>query len=167
MDGKGMQVLNWDETFMYMATLFSMRSSDPNTRVGAVIVNQENEVVSIGYNGMPRGADADAFPWERESPDGDPLKTKYFFAVHAERNAILNAARHETVCKDCKIYVSLFPCNECAKEIVQSGIKEIIYLSDKYHDEKIFIASRMILEACGIKTRQLKLNDELVLRTNV
>jgi dCMP deaminase len=151
---------------MYMSLLFGMRSQDPNTKVGAVIVNQDNEVVALGYNGMPRGAEPDIFPWAG-AEESDPLKSKYFYCVHAERNAILNAARHESVCKDCKIYMSLFPCNECAKEIVQCGIREIIYLSDKHHGDPIYVASRNILAACGVKMRQLEMKDNLTISLNV
>ena len=117
--------INWDEYFMGVALLAARRSKDPNTQVGACIVNQENIILSTGYNGFPIGCSDDEFPWDRDSED-----TKYPYVVHAELNAILNA--HGRSLRGAKIYVALFPCNECAKAIIQSGIKEVIYLSDKY-----------------------------------
>lgn len=134
---------------MGVAYLSSLRSKDDSSQVGACIVNQKNRIVGIGYNGLPIGCDDDDFPWERE---GDFLNTKYPYVVHAEPNAILNS----TVPLDnSKIYVTLFPCNECAKLIIQSGIKEIIYLSDKYLGTDTDIASKRMLKAAGVKTRKL------------
>ncbi len=134
---------------MGVAYLSSLRSKDDSSQVGACIVNQKNRIVGIGYNGLPIGCDDDDFPWERE---GDFLNTKYPYVVHAEPNAILNS----TVPLDnSKIYVTLFPCNECAKLIIQSGIKEIIYLSDKYLGTDADIASKRMLKAAGVKTRKM------------
>ncbi len=138
-------VLSWDEYFMAMAHLAAMRSKDPTTQVGACIVNKKNKIVGIGYNGMPVGCDDDMFPWDRE---GDTNDTKYPYVVHAELNAILNSIMS---LEDCRIYVSLFPCNECAKAIIQSGIKEIIYEDDKYATTDAVKASKKMLTAAGVK----------------
>lgn len=143
------EVINWDTYFMALAHLSSARSKDPNTPVGAVIVDERHRIVSIGYNGMPAGIDETQFPWERE---GDFLNTKYAYVVHAELNAILNAQRSLA---NCTLYVSLFPCNECAKAIIQSGIREVVYECDKYVGEDSNTASKKLLNAAGIKLRQL------------
>ena len=142
-------VINWDEYFMGLAHLSALRSKDPNTQVGACIVDAENKVVSIGYNGMPRGCNDADFPWERE---GGFLDTKYAFVVHAELNAILNY-RGGTL-EGARIYVSLFPCNECAKAIIQAGIRTIVYDSNKYENEPMTIASRRLLDAAGVRYYQ-------------
>lgn len=147
--GKRKDVLTWDEYFMSMAHLSSFRSKDPSTQVGAVIVDEDHRVVSIGYNGFPFGVSDDTFSWERE---GDLLETKYPYVVHAELNAILNSKRSV---KDCTIYVSLFPCNECSKAIIQSGIKKIIFESDKYADTDAVKASKKMLDSAGVKYEQL------------
>lgn len=146
--------LNWDEYFMAIAKLSAMRSKDPSTQVGACIVSDNNRILSIGYNGAPNGYHDDEFPWDRE---GDNLDTKYMYVVHAERNAILNYRGSRKDLEDARIYVDLFPCNECAKEIIQSGIREVVYLSDKYHDSENTIASRRLFDACGVKYRKLDL----------
>lgn len=140
--------ISWDECFMRMAHLIAERSKDPSTQAGAVIADPKNVVVGLGYNGFPRGVDNGDFPWERE---GDFLETKYAYVCHAEENAIYNANNST---KDGKIYCTLFPCNECAKTIIQNGIKEVIYESDKYHDLPAFIASRRMLDAGEVKYRQ-------------
>ena len=127
-----------------------MRSKDPGTQVGACIVDNENHILSTGYNGFPRGCSDDEFPWERE---GEYCETKYPFVVHAELNAILNAHGKNLV--DSKIYVSLFPCNECAKAIIQSGIREIFYLSDKYAEADSTKASKKMLTAAGVRFTKL------------
>ena len=137
--------ISWDEYFMGIAILTAMRSKDPNSQVGACIVSPDNKILSLGYNGMPIGCNDDDMPWDRE---GDPLDTKYMYVCHAELNAILNSAFGSL--KGSRVYVTLFPCNECAKAIIQSGIKEIIYLSDKYHDTPINIASRRLLRTAGV-----------------
>ena len=145
---KRQDYINWDQYFMGIAILSTYRSKDPNTQVGACIVNDENKILSIGYNGSPKGFSDDNMPWERE---GDPLHTKYFYVCHAELNAILNYSGN---LKGTKIYVTLFPCNECAKMIAQTGIKEVIYLSDKYKDTDSTKVSKKILDAVGIQYRQ-------------
>ena len=145
--------LSWDEYFMGIAKLSALRSKDPSTQVGACIVSLDNRILSIGYNGAPNGFHDDVFPWDRE---GNPLETKYLYVCHAELNAILNFRGNKKNLENAKIYVALFPCNECAKAIVQSGIKEVIYLSDKYHDDVNFIASRRLLDECGVTTRKFE-----------
>lgn len=140
--------ISWDECFMRMTYVIAERSKDPSTQVGAVIVNPDNVVVGMGYNGFPRSVENEDFSWERE---GDMLDTKYPYVVHAEANAIYNANADT---KDAHIYVKLFPCNECAKAIIQKGIKEVIYESDKYHDIPAFIASRRMFDAAGVTYRQ-------------
>ena len=146
---KRMDVLSWDEYFMGLAHLSAMRSKDPSTQVGAVIVSGEHRVVSIGYNGFPNGCSDDEFPWDRE---GDFGATKYPYVVNAELNAILNSKND---LRGCSIYVSLFPCNECAKAIIQSGISRIVYESDKYADTDATIASKRMLRAAGVELYQL------------
>ncbi len=141
--------ISWDEYFMGVAMLSALRSKDPSTKVGACIVNQNKRIVGIGYNGLPCGCSDDEFPWERS---GGFLDTKYAYVVHAVPNAILNATSDLT---NATLYVTLFPCNECAKLIIQSGIKEIVYVSDKYQDTDASKASRRMLEAAGLKLRQL------------
>lgn len=141
--------IGWDEYFMGVALLSSKRSKDPNTKVGACIVNEEKRIVGIGYNGFPVGCDDKKFPWNRE---GDFLDTKYPYVVHAEPNAILNSNSRTS---GCTLYVSLFPCNECAKLIIQSGIKEIVYMDDKYNGTEGDIASKRMLDAAGIKYRKM------------
>ena len=138
-------VLTWDEYFMGLAHLSALRSKDPNTQVGAAIVDENHRVVSVGYNGFPTGVSDDEFPWSRE---GGVLTSKYAFVVHAELNAILNSQRSV---RGCTIYVSLFPCNECAKAIIQSGIKKIVYESDKYNCVDTNIASKRMLKAAGVE----------------
>lgn len=138
-------VLTWDEYFMGLAHLSALRSKDPNTQVGAAIVDENHRVVSVGYNGFPTGVSDDEFPWSRE---GGVLTSKYAFVVHAELNAILNSQRSV---RGCTIYVSLFPCNECAKAIIQSGIKKIVYESDKYNGVDTNIAYKRMLKAAGVE----------------
>lgn len=140
--------LSWDEYFMSAAILSSMRSKDSETQVGACIVNQKNKIVSLGYNGMPNNCDDDDMPWERE---GSVLETKYMYVVHAELNAIINA---HTEIENCRLYTTLFPCNECCKAIIQSGISEVIYLADKYPDTESVIASKTMLNIASIEYRQ-------------
>lgn len=146
---KRKNAITWDEYFMGLAHLSAMRSKDPSTQVGAVIVDTSKKIVGIGYNGLPTGLSDDEFPWGRE---GKVLETKYPYVVHAELNAILNATLS---LNGCSIYVSLFPCNECAKAIVQAGIKEIVYEDDKYAETDSVIASKRMLKAAGINLRQL------------
>lgn len=146
---KRKNVLTWDEYFMGLAHLSAMRSKDPSTQVGAVIVSNEHRVVSIGYNGFPNGCSDDVFPWDRE---GEFSNTKYPYVVHAELNAILNSKND---LRGCSLYVSLFPCNECAKAIIQSGISRIVYESDKYANTDATIASKKMLRAAGVILQQL------------
>lgn len=141
--------ISWDEYFMGVAMLAAKRSKDPNTQVGACIVNQENIILSTGYNGFPKGCSDDEFPWDREGAE-----TKYPFVVHAELNAILNCNGKSL--QNAKIYVALFPCNECAKAIIQSGISEVVYLSDKYASTPATQASKRMLDAAGVKYRRLQ-----------
>ncbi len=150
--------LSWDETFMLMSNLIAKRSKDPNTQTGACIVDDDNIVIGLGYNGFPRGCHDDSLPWCRS---GELTKTKYAYVVHAEANAILNSSRDV---RGCKMYCHLFPCNECAKIIIQSGIKEVVYESDKYKDVDIFKASRKMLKTAGIKLRKYEPKNKLILR---
>lgn len=153
--------ISWDEYFMGISLLAAMRSKDPNTQVGACIVNEDNIILSTGYNGFPKGCDDDVFPWERENSEIN--KTKYPYVVHAELNAILNSGGRSL--KGAKIYVALFPCNECAKAIIQSGIKEVVYLSDKYAETDSTCASKHMLDAAGVTYRHLETEkEELVLK---
>lgn len=142
-------VLSWDQYFMAMAHLAAFRSKDPSTQVGACIINPQKRVVGMGYNGFPRGCDDDVYSWERE---GQFLETKYPFVVHAELNAILNSIQSLA---GCTLYVSLFPCNECAKAIIQSGITRVVYESDKYCGSEGNIASKRMFQDAGIELIQL------------
>lgn len=142
--------LSWDEYFMGVALLSAQRSKDENTQVGACIVNADNKILSVGYNGMPIGCKDEEMPWERQGENS--LETKYLYVCHAELNAILN--NDSGTLKDAIIYVTLFPCNECTKAIIQSGIKEIVYLSDKYADTDSTKASKRMLDMVGVKYRQ-------------
>ena len=141
---------------MAIAKLSAMRSKDPHTQVGACIVSNDNRILSIGYNGAPNGFNDEKFPWGRE---GNPLETKYLYVVHAERNAILNYRGSRKDLENSKIYVDLFPCNECAKEIIQAGIKEVVYLSDKYANTDETIASKKLLDSCNVSYRKIDLNN--------
>ena len=141
--------INWDEYFMGVAMLAARRSKDPNTQVGACSVSQDNIIISTGYNGMPKGCSDDRFPWERSGEE-----TMYPYVAHAELNAILNANGRDL--RGSKLYVALFPCNECAKAIIQSGVKEVVYLSDKYDGTPMNLASKRMLDAARVKRTQLK-----------
>jgi len=141
--------IGWDSYFMGIAMLSAERSKDPNTQVGACIVSKDDKILSVGYNGAPNGYDDENMPWDRE---GDFLNTKYAYVCHAELNAILNNKGSNL--EGARIYVDLFPCNECAKAIIQSGIKEVIYRSDKYDGTDINVASKKMLDTCGVKYRQ-------------
>ena len=162
--GKREGYLSWDDYFMSVALLSGKRSKDPSTQVGACIVNRNNVIESIGYNGLPKGCSDDEFPWNKE---GEVLNTKYLFVVHAELNAILNAKGKDL--SNCKIYVALFPCNECAKAIIQSGINEVIYLSDKYANTDSVKASKLMFKSAGVQLKQLEPTHskvELLLQVN-
>lgn len=150
--------INWDEAFITMAKVASMRSKDPSTQVGAVIVDKDNRILSVGYNGAPNGFDDVDFPWERE---GDELVTKYPYVCHAEMNAISNFNGNKVSLRGAKIYVTLFPCNECTKLLIQNGIKEIIYESDKHKESNSVIASKKMLDRCGVSYHQYNSNYEI------
>lgn len=154
------EYISWDEYFMGIAVLSSMRSKDPNTQVGACIVSKNNRILAIGYNGTPNGFEDKFFPWARE---GENLKTKYPFVCHAEMNAISNFKGDKKDLDGSKLYVTLFPCNECAKLVVQNGIKEVIYLSDKYKETEGTIASKIMFDACGIKYTEFPSNKRKTL----
>ena len=151
MSGKREDYITWDEYFMGVAKLAGMRSKDPHSQVGSVIVSPDNKILSIGYNGFPRGCSDDEYPWARE---GAALDTKYLYVTHSELNAILNYRGGNL--EGSKIYVSLFPCNECSKAIIQSGICEIIYDDDKYPDSESVIASKRMLSSAGVKFRRYR-----------
>ena len=146
--------LSWDDYFMAVAFLSAMRSKDPNTQVGACIVDTEKSIIGIGYNGFPRGCSDEHLPWAR-SADCD-LHKKYPYVVHAEVNAILNKCSANV--RGATIYVALFPCNECSKVIIQSGIREVVYLNDIYHDTDACRASRIMFKMAGVKLRQYRPN---------
>ena len=143
--------ISWDEYFMGIALLSGERSKDPNSQVGACIVSPDNKILSIGYNGFPIGCSDDEIPWDRE---GDFVDTKYPYVCHSELNAILNYTG--STLKQSRIYVTLFPCNECAKAIIQSGIKEVIYMSDNYKDTDSVKVSKKMLDMAGVKYTQYK-----------
>jgi dCMP deaminase len=142
--------INWDEYFMGIALLSAHRSKDPNTKVGTCIVNDDKKIVAVGYNGMPRGCNDNDFPWGR---DGEYVNQKYPYVVHAELNAILNST---CSLKNCTLYTALFPCNECCKAIIQSGIKKVFYLSGKYNETPQVIVAKKMLDAAGVQYVQIK-----------
>ena len=146
MSGKRTDYITWDEYFMGVAKLAGMRSKDPNSQVGCCIVSKDNKILSMGYNGFPKGCSDDEFPWARE---GDPLETKYLYVTHSELNAILNYQGESL--KGAKLYVSMFPCNECAKAIIQIGIENVIYELDKYPDSDSVRASKRLMDAAGVR----------------
>ena len=150
--------ISWDEYFMGVALLSAKRSKDPSTQVGACIVSEKNKIVGAGYNGLPIGCSDDDFPWAKK---GEFLDTKYPFVCHAELNAILNNIGMDL--HGCKIYTALFPCNECTKAIIQSGISEVIFLSDKYEGNDIFKASKLMLEKVGIRYRKVESRIDSIL----
>ncbi|XP_076179731.1 deoxycytidylate deaminase [Ptiloglossa arizonensis] len=157
---KRISYIDWDEYFMATAFLSAKRSKDPCTQVGACIVNSDKRIVGIGYNGMPTGCSDDEFPWSKNT--SNPLDSKYLYVCHAEVNAILNKISSDV--KDCIMYVGLFPCNECAKVIIQSGIKVIVYMLDKASHRIETIASKKMLDAAGIKYRQyIPKNNKIVI----
>ncbi|MGV3528682.1 MAG: deoxycytidylate deaminase [Flavisolibacter sp.] len=145
--------ITWDEYFMGVALLSGRRSKDPSTQVGACIVNSQNKIVGAGYNGLPSGCSDEDFPWEKS---GDFLQTKYPYVCHAELNAILNNIGMDL--SGCRIYTALFPCNECSKAIIQAGIKEVIYLSDKYNGSEVSQASKRMLDTAGVSYRKVIVN---------
>ena len=139
--------ISWDEYFMGVAKLAGMRSKDPNTQVGACIVSDDNKILSIGYNGLPRSCSDDEFPWNRDNED--PYQNKYFYTTHSELNAILNYRGGSL--EGAKLYVTLFPCNECAKAIIQTGIRTVVYESDKYALTPSTRASKRMFDAAGVR----------------
>lgn len=160
MNGKREDYISWDEYFMGVSILSGMRSKDPSSQVGACIVSQDNKILSMGYNGFPKGCSDDEFPWSRE---GEELDKKYLYVTHSELNAILNYRGNSL--EGSKLYVSLFPCNECAKAIIQAGIKTIVYDSDKYADTPSVIASKRMLDAAGVRYYKYnRTNREITIR---
>lgn len=149
--------LSWDEYFMGIATLSAMRSKDPSTQVGACIVNEDKRILSMGYNGMPRCCSDDEYPWDKND---SALDSKYLYVCHAEFNAILNCAVGSV--RGCTVYTTLFPCNECAKAIIQSGIKEVVYMSDKYADSDSVIAAKRMFTTAGVKFRLYEMSNKTV-----
>ena len=154
--------LSWDEYFMGIAKLSALRSKDPSTQVGACIVSDDNRILSIGYNGAPNGFCDDIFPWDRT---GDALETKYLYVCHAELNAILNFRENKKDIENAKIYVALFPCNECAKAIIQAGIKKVIYESDKYCGTDGNVVSKRLFDETGVVYEQLPYEVKIDLST--
>lgn len=142
--------ISWDEFFMSVALVAAQRSKDPSTQVGACIANKKNRIVGVGYNGFPNGCSDDSLPWDKS---GSFLKTKYPYVCHAEKNAIHNSTSN---LEGAVIYVTLFPCNVCAQDVIQAGIKEVIYLSDKYYDRDFTIAAKKLFDLAGITYRQFK-----------
>lgn len=145
---KRQDYISWDEYFMGVAMLAARRSKDPSTQVGACIVSPENIIISTGYNGLPNGCSDDEYPWDRQGG-----QTKYPYVVHAELNAILNASGRDL--RGSRLYVALFPCNECAKAIIQAGVREVLYLSDKYASSEATRASKRMLDSAGVQYQQL------------
>ncbi len=154
---KKQDYLSWDQYFMGIAKLSALRSKDPNTSVGACIVGTDNKILSVGYNGMPQGCSDDEYPWDRE---GDPLNTKYLFVCHAELNALLNYTG--TNLQGARIYTTLFPCNECTKALIQSGISEVIYMEDKYRDTPSVMAAKRMMKSAGICWREYKSMEKTI-----
>lgn len=152
MSDKRTDYITWDEYFMGVAKLSAMRSKDPNTQVGACIVSGDNKILSMGYNGFPKGCSDDEFPWGKDHEHEDPYNAKYFYSTHSELNAILNYRGGSL--EGTKLYVTLFPCNECAKAIIQAGITTLIYDSDKYADTPGTRASKRMLDAAGVRHYQ-------------
>lgn len=149
MTHKRRDYISWDEYFMGVADLSGLRSKDPNTQVGACIVSPDNKILSMGYNGFPSGCSDDEFPWGKDAESTDPYNAKYYYVTHSELNAILNYRGGSL--EGSKLYVTLFPCNECAKAIIQSGIKTVIYKTDKYADTPSTRASKRMLNAAGVR----------------
>ena len=156
MPGKRDNVISWDEFFMRVAIAAKLRSKDPKTQVGACIADTNHRILSVGYNGTPAGLDDDEFPWEST---GDALTDKHNYVIHAEANAILNYRGSLKDMAGATVYVTLFPCHECAKTLVQAGIGEVVYLDDKYHDTDDALISRTVLSRCGVTFRQVVVED--------
>ncbi len=154
---KRSEYISWDQYFMGIAMLSAERSKDPSTQVGACIVDEHNRIMSVGYNGMPAGCDDDTMPWGKTE---EPLNSKYFYVCHAELNAILNYRGGSL--RGARLYSTLFPCNECAKSIIQCGIKEVIYLSDKYADTDSTIASKKMFDMAGITYKPFEIHGKKI-----
>lgn len=152
--------ISWDEYFMGVAALSGMRSKDPNTQVGACIVSEDNKILSMGYNGFPRGCSDDDFPWGKQLETEDPYNAKYLYVTHSELNAILNYRGGSL--EGSKLYVTLFPCNECAKAIIQAGIKTVVYKEDKYQDSPSVRASKRMLNAAGVRYYQYEATGRMI-----
>lgn len=161
-----MERISWNEYFMYIAQLAALRSKDPHTQVGAVLVNNENKILSIGYNGAPRDFDDNKVPWNRD-PELPYIDRKYPYMCHAEMNAIVNYGGSIKDLRGATIYVTLFPCDDCAKLLAQTGVKKVIYLYDYHHDEPIYEASRIILKECGIEYTEFKKETNVNVDINV
>ena len=157
--------LSWDDTFMLMADLISERSKDPSTRTGGVVVDENNVVLGLGYNGWPRGVEEGIFPWDREGgyEKEEFLNTKYAYVVHAEINAILNS--NKSVAGG-KLYCHLFPCNECAKTIIQCGVKEVIYADDKYMNEEYSVAAKKLFDLAGVRYKKYVPTKKIEIKDN-
>ena len=153
---KRQDYLSWDQYFMGIAELSAMRSKDPNTSVGACIVGADNKILSVGYNGMPHGCSDDEYPWDREGES--PMDTKYLYVCHAELNALLNYTG--TNLQGARIYTTLFPCNECTKALIQSGIREVIYREDKYSDTPSVMAAKKMMRSAGMSARPYRSTDK-------
>ncbi len=160
MSEKRQDYISWDEYFMAVAKLAAQRSKDPNSQVGACIVSQDNKILSLGYNGFPLGCSDDEFPWAREDAENDPLNTKYFYVTHSELNAILNYRGGSL--EGAKIYVTLFPCNECAKAIIQSGIRKVIFASNKYEGTPSVTASAMMFRSAGVEVVRYQSSNKIL-----
>ena len=158
--------ISWNEYFMYIAILGSLRSKDPNTQVGAVLVSEDNKILSIGYNGPPRDFDDSQVPWSRDQKL-PYIEQKYPYICHSELNAVLNYGGSLKDLRGSKIYVTLFPCDSCAKILAQAGIKEVIYLNDFHHDDPIYEASRLILDGCGIKYTKFERDTNVVVNIDI
>ncbi len=154
MSGERTDVISWDDFFMQVALSASMRSKDPNTQVGACIAGLDHRILSVGYNGTPRGLNDDEFPWDSSN---DPLLDKHSYVIHAEVNAILNYRGSLQDMQGATVYVTLFPCNECAKLLVQSGIGEVVYLSDKYCGTTSNLIAKSVFDKSGVAYRQLNM----------
>ncbi|NLW88719.1 MAG: dCMP deaminase family protein [Clostridiaceae bacterium] len=146
---KRQDYISWDEYFMGIALLSARRSKDPGTQVGACIISPDKRILTMGYNGMPAGCSDDEFPWERE---GNPLDTKYLYVCHAEMNAILNSGTSDL--RGSTVYTTLFPCAECTKALIQKGIIEVCFLSDKYAGDDLFVAAKRMMDSAGVKYRR-------------
>lgn len=154
MPDKRNDVITWDEFFMRVAIAAQLRSKDPNTQVGACIADTNHRILSVGYNGTPSALNDDDFPW---GSSDDPLLDKHSYVVHAEANAVLNYRGSLKDLSGGTVYVTLFPCHECAKILAQVGIGEVVYLSDKYDGTESNQISKRILDSCGISYRGMTL----------